>query len=807
MSLLQDPDYLITHLRAKYVDSIHDSVAPALVKPVPGYLRHDHSKDWQNESLTILLKAESPPVASSSLNEKALAYRRQKLRLEDMSDEDEDEMADDENHTNGGVVRLKRRNTQKRVSGVPLAQSYMDSSDTYKQQDIMASGGFSGQYDDSNSSGDDDDFDEEESEDEIGGSGGVLDVHQLTPRIDDHHSSDSSIMSSSEDDEEIIVVPSMTFDEGTSLSGDAYAAISSANVDSELDPQSSYIYPTDEQGLVVDSDDSDEHLEMPISKNNTKSSMPRATSTASVTTAGSSLSKTANSNTSWLSQRREPQRQTSVDVIPEPQSLKNRRRMSGVVPPRPRSNTTASLPAESTQKVDTKLFEKDFSRLQLITERKHTSLLSSQIQDKSSTLDNPLDEYMSASGKATKKPLNIYMYMPSSSCPDTPWEVSLLPDVTVSRAIGFALYTYSLNRLEPALTTAQCDANLWNCYMVEDGEVDEDIVLDRTTELSRYGEEFALVEASPSEYSENKKRTPNKFGVEAKTNAASPGAAGVVPVSVPPTMIIDDDSTTALPTTIERETVRLRIHLESTNTVTLNVDRGSYLAEVLETICKRRTCDTSLYTLALFGTKIIAPGDRTVEALQGHHELELLQKKYVSQSVGYIYPPKSQNPAAPIIPRGSAALFTHTGSVAGGALGKLSGKSLKHAPQNFLLGPSSPSDDLGSDAYQKYQVWRRQPMSFISKHEKVLAFDGEYIHIMPSDDKTKFETSKTSSFHVGRIIKCKQSRKVPSNFKIVVNKPSGPKRYDLEAVSVSQCVEIVTKIRHRCSAYVKSRNG
>lgn len=98
-------------------------------------------------------------------------------------------------------------------------------------------------------------------------------------------------------------------------------------------------------------------------------------------------------------------------------------------------------------------------------------------------------------------------------------------------------------------------------------------------------------------------------------------------------------------------------------------------------------------------------------------------------------------------------------------------------------------------------------MSFISKHEKVLAFDGEYIHIMPSDDKTKFETSKTSSFHVGRIIKCKQSRKVPSNFKIVVNKPSGPKRYDLEAVSVAQCVEIVTKIRHRCSAYVKSRNG
>jgi hypothetical protein len=66
---------------------------------------------------------------------------------------------------------------------------------------------------------------------------------------------------------------------------------------------------------------------------------------------------------------------------------------------------------------------------------------------------------------------------------------------------------------------------------------------------------------------------------------------------------------------------------------------------------------------------------------------------------------------------------------------------------------------------------------------------------MPPEDRTLFDSPKTSTFHMNQVMKCKQSTKVPANFKIVVRKTSGPKRYDLEAVSAAQSAEIVNKIR------------
>ena len=67
---------------------------------------------------------------------------------------------------------------------------------------------------------------------------------------------------------------------------------------------------------------------------------------------------------------------------------------------------------------------------------------------------------------------------------------------------------------------------------------------------------------------------------------------------------------------------------------------------------------------------------------------------------------------------------------------------------------------------QKYIVWRRQPI--FGRHERVLAIDGDYIHIMPSDQKTMYEPGnpKTSSIFIGAIVRAKQSRKIPQNFKV-----------------------------------------
>jgi hypothetical protein len=52
----------------------------------------------------------------------------------------------------------------------------------------------------------------------------------------------------------------------------------------------------------------------------------------------------------------------------------------------------------------------------------------------------------------------------------------------------------------------------------------------------------------------------------------------------------------------------------------------------------------------------------------------------------------------------------------------------------------------------------------------VLAIDGDYIHIMPSDQKTMYEPGnpKTSSIFIGAILNAKQYRKIPQNFKVLL---------------------------------------
>jgi target of rapamycin complex 2 subunit MAPKAP1/AVO1 len=77
---------------------------------------------------------------------------------------------------------------------------------------------------------------------------------------------------------------------------------------------------------------------------------------------------------------------------------------------------------------------------------------------------------------------------------------------------------------------------------------------------------------------------------------------------------------------------------------------------------------------------------------------------------------------------------------------------------------------------------------------------------MPSDQKTMYEPGnpKTSSIFIGAIVRCKQYKKIPQNFKvplklalvdeIMVLKARETKRYEFEAVSEAQASEIVHKI-------------
>jgi hypothetical protein len=59
-------------------------------------------------------------------------------------------------------------------------------------------------------------------------------------------------------------------------------------------------------------------------------------------------------------------------------------------------------------------------------------------------------------------------------------------------------------------------------------------------------------------------------------------------------------------------------------TVVIKITSDTYIAEVLDIICKKKHLDSSRHSLRLHGTSTIVPLDRIVQELQGRSELELV---------------------------------------------------------------------------------------------------------------------------------------------------------------------------------------
>lgn len=94
-------------------------------------------------------------------------------------------------------------------------------------------------------------------------------------------------------------------------------------------------------------------------------------------------------------------------------------------------------------------------------------------------------------------------------------------------------------------------------------------------------------------------------------------------------------------------------------------------------------------------------------------------------------------------------------------------------------------------------------MSFINKHERTLAIDGDYIYLIPPEDGYNWhhESTKTKCFHMSQVVFIERSKRIPEYFKMFVNRPSGLKRYYFEAVNAAECTELVTRIQKLVSAY------
>lgn len=473
------------------------------------------------------------------------------------------------------------------------------------------------------------------------------------------------------------------------------------------------------------------------------------------------------------------------------------------------------------------------------------SLLSQLLNARKKAPSNPFDRFAMLSGKGVNDGLSVRIYVPFSSEPDMPIDLDLIRDsklrdqpapVTVAEAIGLALWKYSEEGRGPTIERSKLTVNKWTLRMVEDGEVEYDFpalgqsspITDFTSNNNRAAasrgrsrgkpfDEFALVEASQAEFEENERLFPqfSISGEESREQSASlaspanqPAAQNRAPTTrqnpilgQPFSSALNDSTLTpadrpAVP--ISHATPRLGvsknlkvrfINLEaSTQMMTVNTSTDSYIAEILDTVCKRWGLDKGNFILKVTGSNTVAPLDRTVEALGNIADLDLVRRRFGAGPLSLTGSPGSASPNAPL-------LIDNTGPTSN-KKGKKGEKRMLH--------PLAQKQDLIGGYYRRYHVFRKQPMSFTASNYRILTFDNDYMHIMPGDTGKTVSDAKTRSISFNDVVGCKVSRRHPKSFRVVVlrgNDANEQKRYDFEARNALEAVEIVDEIKKNMAHY------
>ncbi|KAL5340738.1 stress-activated map kinase interacting protein 1-domain-containing protein [Aspergillus crustosus] len=473
------------------------------------------------------------------------------------------------------------------------------------------------------------------------------------------------------------------------------------------------------------------------------------------------------------------------------------------------------------------------------------SLLSTALNARKRAPTNPVEKFAVLSGKGLSDALNIRLYVPFSEDPEEPLDLPLAREskladqpapVTVAEAIGLALWRYHEERREPPIEREKLTVNRWTLRMVEDGEVEYDFPpLGRASAISDFTsnnnsraggmrgrsrgkqyDEFALVEASDPEFEENVRMFPVENVASTPIEETGDPTAAVVAVPTgqpisqskaprlnpilgqPFSSALNDNTLTpadrpavpvshATPRLGVSKTLKIRyINLEaSTQVTTLNTSTDSYIAEILDSVCKRWGLDKGNYLLKVMGSNTIAPLDRTVEALGNITELDLVRRRFGPQAL--TASPVSSSPNAPLMVENPAVPNKK---------GKKSGQRMLH--------PLTQKQDLVGGNYRRYFVLRKQSMGFTTSLHRVITFDNDYMHIMPADTGKNGSDTKTRSISFNDVVGCKVSRRHPKNFRVVVlrgNDATEQKRYDFEARNALEAVEIVDEIKKNMAHY------
>ena len=440
------------------------------------------------------------------------------------------------------------------------------------------------------------------------------------------------------------------------------------------------------------------------------------------------------------------------------------------------------------------------------------SLLSAAIKAKRTKAAMPFESFASLSGQGDPNPLRLRIWAPFATSTTEPFEVLIRKSVheneandrqvTVADLIGLSLWRYAEEKTEPAILPEKLNVNKWTLRMVEDEEVDYDFpplernkpVVSFTTVNNRAArsrsnskpyDEFALVEATDEQFRQNQSITP-QFKQEAVAESL-PIDEDLTPKNTPmlqplpmagtqprlnpllTTMsalrqnasLADSPAIVAVATpTATRTGIQklLRIHIHSLDAapgqmITLDVTTDTYLADVLDNICKKRQLDKANHVLKLTGSGTVVLLDRTVESIGNRTDLDLYRRRFATDGPLTMTGSPSSSPKIPMMSDRPPVRKIHKGQMLG---------------THPLAQEAIKQDEMGSANYRKYTVWRKQPMRFVGLNERVLVIDGEYLHIMPvSTGKTMFEgQGKTTTVHFSNVVGCKVTRRHPTNFKV-----------------------------------------
>jgi target of rapamycin complex 2 subunit MAPKAP1 len=443
------------------------------------------------------------------------------------------------------------------------------------------------------------------------------------------------------------------------------------------------------------------------------------------------------------------------------------------------------------------------------------SLITTALKSKKPAI--PFDSFASLSGKGDPNPIMVRIYAPFSKTSSKPFEVLIRRSVhqgqsadrpvTVADLIGLSLYRYNEETIQPPLPHDKGSINWWTLRMVEEGgEVDDDFpplerkktLVSFTTANNRAGrarsnskvyDDFALVPASQAEFAENQTVTPQTTEEEpmeeardeetTPRNTPQPAPSLLAaPVESRPnpitnttyrqaTLLADTPAApTAMPNTTRGRRKLLRVHIHSVDAapgqmVTIDVTTDTYMEQVLDLVCKKRQLDKAAHVLKLPNSGAVVLLDREVSSIGNVTDLELYRKRFASDATSTMTgSPSSASPK----------LFSYSESHGAARKFKKAPIMGAHPLAKELL----KQDELTNTNYKKYTVWRKQTMKIMGANERILAIDGEYVHIMPSSGgKAVLDGGgKTTTVHFSNVVGCKVSRRHPTNFKVSQSRAS-----------------------------------